>query len=268
MWKNFGGLTFYGLAQLHGRPHTRRTPAKFQRNFFSCPVVAFMPSSSTKRSKRKPWKKFRKFPGKGKNKHIFKVAKKAAVSVLNRRSETKYFDTYLQAGVDQSSSRWSLSAVTQGDTETSRVGDEIFAKSLRLKLVTTLGNSGSFNAYNTIRYVLFRYIGVASSAPIISDVFDVDFPTTGNNTPYNFTKHKDGARGSVIKVLLDVTHMVDSNSQKHMETNHLIRLNHKITFATGQIYGNNHIYLMAVSDSGVVPYPQATFMARLQYTDS
>lgn len=188
-----------------------------------------------------------------------KVAK-IARGVVIKQAERKYFITEsvnAYTGINFSGSITNFGLVPQGDTDQTRDGDALTLLSLQLKVSWTVGD-----AFNLVRTVVFQWMD--NSVPGITSVLN----STGEiGTP--LVSYVHDSRKS-FRILLDRTYELDTAGKS---TKVLSKVFTKFPCkqlmfsgaSTTAVYGG--LYMILISDSGVVTHPSIVYHAKLNFTD-
>lgn len=182
--------------------------------------------------------------------------------------EPKYLDlTSIANSIGAGGTLFLLSAVTQGDTQSSRVGD--FIQPLRLLFNYTLYTVNS-DIVTTVRMIFFRWIPATSLVvPLIANVLE-------NPSAANVLAHYNFQTQDNYRVLWDrqfqcsgivAAPTVNSNFGA---TGMVVPLKRRseIEFSLGTTLASNHIYLLVLSDSALTPFPILNFVSRLYFEDT
>lgn len=211
-----------------------------------------MPKASRKRTSRvfRPYK--RRALGKRQARAVATIAKKQ----IRKTSEWKHHTSTVSASVDSAGSVFDLSTVAQGDTDTSRDGDTIFASSVIIRgFITT---QDTFNR--------FRVIFVQWKAPVIT-IADVLIVTAGHevDSMYNTDKAQQ------YKIMFDRTYTLNPNYSGGVRTHQLINKlrfsSRRMQFSAGTLTGNNKLYMICISDSSVAAHPTIDLVTKLNFRD-
>lgn len=173
--------------------------------------------------------------------------------------ELKYYDYELDSTVDYSGSVFATSLVPQGDGDTTRDGDKICCKALKIH-----GIIAAADTWNYVRLIVFVWKPSAVANPSTGQIL-VD--TGAADAPQSFYVH-DYRKN--FTVLWDKTFRV-AVSQPNLTIGFkkYIRLKDlNINFITAGTSGQNHIYVMAISDSSAVSHPTVLYKSRLMFTDA
>jgi len=176
----------------------------------------------------------------------------------------KYVDTQLvPTNLSTTTSQFTVSSITQGASQGSRIGDTVFLHRMELRLTVTTANADIFNR---VRFIIFMwkqdtgYLTPGSSSVVESAT------TFGINSPYNF----DGRRH--YKVLYDRIFNLSGTATNPTNNSQILftqswPLRERIDFNPGVISGTNTMWVQAYSDSAITPFPVMSFVLRLYYTD-
>lgn len=180
---------------------------------------------------------------------------------FTRNTEQKYW-TQVQSNAPASSSGTvsDLILVPQGDTDTSRDGDRIHAKSLKIR-----GSVAYGGAVSILRFIIFQWFGADVPTPALVLI------TTATADVINSPKNADSfpANGSGRgRILWDHRMQVDSGgiSQRTFEAE-LKGFKPDLQFIAGGTSGSNHVYILTVSDLAATN-PSYNFYSEMLFTDS
>lgn len=174
--------------------------------------------------------------------------------VINKVAEKKYF-TVIQpsVGVDNTGAFAQLGAVTQGDTDTTRDGDQLYIRSLQVKGQVTAGDTT-----NLLRVIIFQWF--LPTTPTATDLLlsnVVDSPWNHDNR-------------YLFKVVVDKSYSLATASNAAQTINWRISkgFKRKCQFNGGTTIGTNKFWIFTISDSGGVPNPSVSYYTKLNFTDS
>lgn len=192
------------------------------------------------------------------------VTKEQLTRALRSNDELKYFDVASAGAVNVSFSGTftCLSSMAQGVTAITRNGDRVLPKSLRIR---GLYNAGSTN--NVLRTIIFRWnVNDTSDAPQMAEILDGAFLGSAHVVfaPYSMYNR---ARFSVLYDKLTYVQYAVGTSEKPIKID-LKLAQKKIQYYQGANTGQYHIYMLNLSDDGVVTYPTTNWISRLTFTDS
>jgi hypothetical protein len=184
--------------------------------------------------------------------HIVQLAQK----VLKSKQELKSFDTGFSAAVSTAGTLQKISTIPQGDTDSTRDGDQ-----LNIVRIDLLGSFQFADAINAGRLIIFRWNqDDSSAAPVVADILQT-------LTPYS-PMNRDNLRAKKFSVLHDQLCLVGATGPNISSINLKRFFPSKINFQATATTGNGHIYVYMVSDSGAVTHPQFSYVARVWFTDS
>lgn len=185
----------------------------------------------------------------GGNQSIKKIVKQ----VLDSKEELKFKLTSFSSGVDSTMQATDLSAISNGNTSSTRVGATIQAKKLRIKWVCGMGD-----ATNLVRFSIFYWKpNDAVDIPQASELYQ----TTGCLAPILNIKPNRFKLLFDKLIFFDTYHPIRSGEME-------FRLGEYISYVPGLDTGMNHLYLVVQSDSGGVPNPHFEYSASLDYVDA
>lgn len=182
--------------------------------------------------------------------------------LVTRQQEIKAIDT----GVLQSPTAAGLCQVLtmppQGDSLSTRDGDEIVIKKLQFRLNIIIADTT-----NIVRLIVFRWADdntLAANIPTPNQVLQ----SLNVASFYNYTTHRDGQ----VQVMYDRTWALSSAGVQDRFVKGSIygkKLGKKkIVFDAAVITGNDQIYYLLISDSVGAPHPSVGGVFRMTYTDS
>lgn len=211
-----------------------------------------MPKAFKTRKRRRPaYTRVRRPLGKRQAQAVATIARKQ----ISRTSEWKHHTLALQICPSDAGVIQDLSAVPQGDTDTSRDGDTIFATSVQIRGLVNVADS-----HNQYRVIIFQW--TPSTTPVIADILNL---STGHHTRSMYETDK----ANEYKILYDrVFLMVSSSGDAVKQFNTKIRLSRrKIQFIAGGTSGTRKVYMLVVSDSAAATHPCINCVAKLNYRD-
>lgn len=181
---------------------------------------------------------------------------------LNKRIEWHHFDYSSNVSPSYSGSIVSVSSVTQGDGDSQRSGDNIYATSLQCRYFVYNGDDN-----NMVRVVAIQYFG--DDTPVVGDVFG----STGTVSSVldNYVNDKVGKK-KLIRVLYDRLTTVNapfSGGLTYRAHSFKVRLKRRqIQYQAGGTSGTGKIYLLFISDSAAVVHPTVYYKTRLWFQDA
>lgn len=217
-------------------------------------------SKSTARS----FKRLRRKKHTKQEKKIYSIAKKAAVKVVKAIPEKHYFDTVINSTIDSTGSIFDLSAIPQGDTDSSREGDRV-----RISSIQWRGQAYNADTSNVMRFIFFQWLeddGIDTpqtseilQAVVIGQPYGVYGPYAKDYAGYKFA------------VIHDQTLCTSQNGDANniftfnMPYAKRKKLSPNIQFVAGTTSGTNKLYLMVISDSGAITHPSAIGVFRIRF---
>lgn len=196
-----------------------------------------------------------------------KTAKKVAYRALKvayrakkqLKGEHYYLDVTGTKNVTPTATPVHLCPIPQGDTNSSREGDQVQARSLFLRY--ELKNSSAGAAARS-RIIVFAYAQDRRLTPTISgDDYSI-LETSSTLSPINY-KNKN-----MFKVLHDESYTGSPDSTTQWIRKIHIKLNHPIHFTNtdGTQFSRGHIFMLCISNDGT-NYPICDYYTRLRYTE-
>jgi len=185
----------------------------------------------------------------------------------NRYGKTlKFFDsTYTTYTPSTSGVLQNLTTISQGVTESNRVGDICHLKHL---VVNYNCNAANADVFSSVRVVIFQWrSNIALIAPVVTDIFQIAADGIGAMFDVNYS--------DMFTILYDKLHSFSgtftaptaSSNQNWAGYIDLTKANCKINFAAGSATGSNFIYLLAISDSAIAPFPNLVLKSRVFFYD-
>lgn len=179
---------------------------------------------------------------------------------LTKRLEKKY---HLQAGAgvnyDYNGNIVSLSSVAQGDTDTTRDGDSLYIRSIRL-----MGDITVADSTNLYRVIVFQWLD--DTTPVASDVLSSTYLGTANacNASYHHDQRKK------FRIMFDKRYVLDStdNTRLLIDTKQLRPFVRKIQYTAATTTGTNKIWGLFVSDSSAVSHPSLNYVSKMNFNDA
>lgn len=182
-----------------------------------------------------------------------------AKKAISNTAETKFFNEYTWASGATSTSTAGVGCLTNIPQETSgaldtvREGDEVYIKSFQCRLYFTVADT-----YNVFRFILFQWN--QDDTPVLADILQ--------NTTYPLTAQYRKDTNRHYKILADKTIVVDTyNPTKYYKFNIIRGFKRRIKFDAGTTTGQNKIYFLNVSDSGVASHPSYYMQSTVNYMD-
>lgn len=182
-------------------------------------------------------------------------------------TELKFNDRIYTLGLTVAPLIYDLtSTIVLGTNGYDRIGLDIELKSIWFKFQLGLADT-----FNYMRIIFFQwYDDVSAAFPAWDDIFQ--YPAAGNPvnvsdfmSPYGLNKGKDRS----FKVLKNIELILDNDNPAQIITGYIDKgFRKSINFGTASTLGNNHIFMMVVSDSAAIPDPTLEGVTRLRFTDS
>lgn len=205
--------------------------------------------------------------------YMFRASRKSAPkkkittvirNVINKSSEVKYHDTELNASIDDAGIIYTLSDLSQGQTDLTRIGDQQNPLRFVWKGQIVAGDST-----NVVRVMLIQNKSGELAHAASTDVTKIlsSNYVGGVNAPYS-PLHHDYRRQ--YTVLYNKTFYVDTyNPIRRVTINKdLSKRKLKVHYDNGgttQVSGA--YYLLMISDSSSISHPSFTGVGRLYYND-
>lgn len=188
--------------------------------------------------------------------------KKQVKRLITGTQELKAIDTAVLQSPTGAGLCQVLTMPSQGDSLSTRDGDEILLKKLSCRL-----NVISADNTNIVRLIVFRWRAdntTAANVPIPTNILQ----NLNATAFYNYTAF----RSNEMTILYDkLVALSSTGSQDMIIRRDLYGKNlgkKRITFDAAVITGTDQIYYLLISDSVAAPHPQVGGYFRLEYTDS
>jgi hypothetical protein len=202
---------------------------------------------------------------KGDDKHSKGLSKKEVKMMIKSAQlqvlEPKSFDagTVCNPGYGGLSIITKLSTIPQGDTDTTRDGDQLAVEWTEVRYNVLVNASDVSNMVRVIYFCWHFDDGGQPPTPALI----LQAPTTPLSA-YN----RDSVKEKAFSVLSDRLHATYSGGVGQECAYYRNKKKFKITFTSGGNTGKNHVYLLAVSDSGISPFPTLSSYHRTQFFDA
>jgi hypothetical protein len=174
---------------------------------------------------------------------------------LAKEFELKFVTQSSGVTVDYSGTAYLITNIAQADTDTSREGDQIRARRVRVHGICVVGDS-----YNVMRVALVRWR--PATTPTLAELFE----TTGSNIAPMSTMPQHDKRPSAI-ILKDKFLVLDTyhpTRKFHFDLN----LDWKIQFVAGSATTQQDaLYIVYISDSGAATHPSIVWEAKFEFID-
>ncbi len=183
---------------------------------------------------------------------------------MPQRTEVKYFDVdFSSATITSTGSITKLCAITQGTAVSQRVGDEILAKRVSIRLHAS--QPAATAAANCFRIIVFQWLMSDSVvAPSLLGVLkNSGFATEYPSQPYNI----QNVEQQVFSVVWDEMVALDNVSRTSYCVTKELNLNSAVRFDAAAVTGQGCFYMLLVT-SQATNGVNARWNSRLLYTDS
>lgn len=176
--------------------------------------------------------------------------------------EKHFLDTNVSALQSWSGTVYALSATSQGDNVSNRIGDSILAKYLNLRFSWIMDTS---IPQSICRLIIFQDTMSLGTIPAASDVLQVTGSAPAVLSLLNLTYALQGR----FKILFDKTVCLSSQANVAFATDEIIPINDhiKYTSTSGTDEGRNMLYALAICNVNAND-PTLTMTARLAYYDN
>lgn len=201
--------------------------------------------------------------------------KKLVQTELAKRLEIKFLHTQVSnSSITNAGVLDLLSAITQGSTSSTRIGDHLNYKSLIVRGVYGIIDS-AYNTWHNIRFIIFLWH--ENSVPTVSQI--IESPTAGRacSSPFNL----ENKRAKRFRILFDSgPQWVSSGQVSATSGGNQTRIegilplqvfplqNMGVQFDTGSVNHNNRLYFLSISDTASASQFKSNFEVVLKYTDA
>lgn len=188
-----------------------------------------------------------------------KAVKSLARKEFKRNVEFKHYTAYNSISVSTTATLTDLSVITQGDTDTSRDGDELRATTISMRYYVA-----GYDDTNFVRIILFQWH--PDTTPIVADILNA-VVTAG------FLANYEVDRAENYKIMYDRTHAVVANYSGQQNTSNFVykklRIPRpKMKFYNATAVGTNKIWMLTISDSSVAAHPGVAINTKLNFYDA
>lgn len=182
---------------------------------------------------------------------------------LNASREKKFILTSrVGDSISYSGTIYALTNVAQGTTDSDRVGDRIYIKSVQVRW-----NMKIADVYNQCRVILFQW-DQDNSGLTMQRLLAGTLVGTNNAplAPYAHDFSKDR------RILYDKSFILDGvDKVAETDTTYVTRgfMDRRIQYYSGSsTTGNGFLFLAVISDSSAINHPTLDFVAKVTYTDA
>lgn len=179
-------------------------------------------------------------------------------TAIRKNIETKYHDVTISEAVSTVASIGSLTDVSQGQTDTTRIGDKLTIRGLSGR-ASMLGADAS----NLIRIIIFQWHHTDSVAPVIADIL-----SSSGDPRSNFVHDTQNQYTVLYDKLFTLTSAGDKLVRAWIFRPRLKYAKKTINYSAGSTVGSNKIYRLFLSDSGASVHPSFNWSCRFYYDDA
>jgi hypothetical protein len=190
--------------------------------------------------------------GDGKNK-IRSIVRSEIVGM----KQLKWFDVYSGvASISNVPVFIDTTSVSIGVNPSQRVGGEILVRSLRISGSWVVGDPT-----NLARLVVFKWF--PSNSSDVPSASELTTAASSDMVIGGWLQYKP----SRFQILHDQLFKLDTLAHPIKDFTFNVSINSKLDYDTGSTTGRNHIYMMYVTDSGVIPTPSIRYTYQLVFND-
>lgn len=178
--------------------------------------------------------------------------------------ETKHIDTIYNTATTTGGDIFPITLIAQGIDDNERISNEVRYISILMRLVWVCADS-----VNVVRLILFNDNSSGGAVPLVTELLDVSVVTTFAYSPLNLNNSKR------FKVLYDNMWALSLSGSNiiAIEKEYIKLKRHPIstflgTAANQLSQGQNQLYILVVSDSGVTTHPTPYVATRVRYVDN
>lgn len=233
---------------------------------------------ATRRTRKLPGRRMRK--GRKLNRRERLQVKR----IVNVGRELKFHQTGTSSGSTSSTFGIApLSDISQGTTDTTRIGDRITLKSMQLR-ITFVGSETTAvlpaDNYNQFRFIVFQWKDRVSGNPAVADLL-LNGPSGAvdiwsmlnhdNRQNYNILLDKTitCVNNSSTAAVVPVTGYQANHVQHRVWNFNFKKINKQLQYvAASATDGTNRLFYLMGGDSSATPHQSYFFMAKLFYYDA
>lgn len=171
--------------------------------------------------------------------------------------------------VSSSGTILSLTDIPQGSNVNQRTGDSVYIEKLYVNYTVNAANN---DVYSSLRVIIFQWkvnTQITAVNPTPTNILQ-------NVVAFGIYNFYDWNLSNQFIILYDRIHSLSgistaptaSTNQCFFGEIPLDRAIKKLEFQAGSTNGNNQIFLLVISDSSVIPFPNFVMNSRLIYTDN
>jgi len=183
--------------------------------------------------------------------------------------EKKYFNLAGTLSATAAGSIIDLSAIAQGQTDSTREGDQLTLTSVLFKHYWQVSTSTGADLYNIGRVIIFQWF--PATTPTVGDIL---FPFGTGLEPLGYYYHDTRYN---YRILYDSTSTMTQSAVGVYNENSVTRVRSAkilkfakniIQYSAATTTGAYKIWMLAISDSNVVPHPVLAYASKVNYKDS
>lgn len=204
-----------------------------------------------------------------KAKKLNRVQRAQVRGIISKKIEPKFFDTVQGfTQIDRGATITSLTLVPQGNAQSKRVGDELYAKHIELRLSSYFNSNAVIgNPQHSLRIIVFRWnIDTSIATPALGSIL-APLSASVNDfcAPYDWNAKRQGD----FTILMDKMYNL-AEGALCPALNLRIPVKRRITYDPAATTGEGHIYILQIGDDVTgahTPSISVQWYARLLYTD-
>lgn len=191
--------------------------------------------------------------------------------IISGQKEKKFFIHSDRTTATSSYFQVFLTDVPQGDTDSTRDGDQLYARSLELNFETFIQGIGGTNDFsNNVRVIVYQYLPMSDGTHPTNTGTDIlQSPTIGASIPNWLSGYNHDNRFN-FRILFDKLIPLSGNGPANYAEKVMITQipQCKIQYNAGaSVNGSGMIYLAFYSDSLVATHPAFNYWAKFNYND-
>lgn len=198
-----------------------------------------------------------------------KAVRAVVARTLKSKSELKFFDTLTNTGTGSTvvavltsniASIQEISAVPQGTTDSTRIGDSLNVVNVEYRVNITYNTSPTPVVNPVVRMLIVQYLGQTDVATLTTNQVFQNIITNTTFSPQAWDQKKN------VKILVDKMRCISSTGNNGVIFSGRVKPStKKISYVNNGVEGRGKLFLLCIGDSSTLGFYAYT---RLTYTDS
>jgi len=171
----------------------------------------------------------------------------------------KYLDSNLSGGALSTGSINPVSNATQGNSDTSRIGDQLVVNSIEISCDAEVS---TVDINDIIRFTIIQWVPDSTIAPTLAQIYASPGAAI-TNSPFTHDN------SDLVRVLWDHKMPLSSTGMGTAVKSAILTVipNRIVKFSAGTSNGTNQIYLIITSNSTLAPHPLFNAFVRVNFYD-